>query len=144
MARLLMLSGSLTHGDGVENVIHPRSGKQIRKFGVRKVILWNDNGVVGGAMKLPLWSLDEDMGAYGVIEFYDGHDHAGGSSPTVGSDKPLIRIPVSGKSRLVLEFPGAGLIFKKGLLAKIGSEGSNNDSNKRIYYQLVGYEYAAS
>jgi len=135
-----MLSGKCKLSDGVINVKHPRTGKQIRKFGVKKIILWNATGTLGGAFE----GLGEEdtIGTYGVIELHDKYDTVGGSSPTVADSDCIMRIPVSGKSRLVLELPGNGLIFKSGILIKIGTEKSSN-SGHYIHYQLVGYEYSA-
>tara|TARA_R110002020_G_C16122581_1_gene760463 strand:+ start:557 stop:976 length:420 start_codon:yes stop_codon:yes gene_type:complete len=138
MARLLMLSGNTASTSG-SNVVHPRTDRQIRKFGVKKIICWNDNGTVGGAFS-GLGNSDA-MGTYGVLELHDTYDAPGGSSPTTSTSTLVMRIPVSGKSRLSIELPENGFVFKDGIIAKLGAEGSNNGGNK-IYFQLVGYEYS--
>lgn len=139
MARLLMLSGKINSSSTPVNVTHPRTGKQIRKFGVRKIILWNDNGTVGGAING--FNLSEAIGTYGVIELHDMYEAAGGPDASISNDDKLVmRFPVSGKSRMAFEVPGNGFVFKDGILVRLGTDESSN-SSANIYFQLVGYEY---
>jgi len=139
MARLIMLSNVKNNATPL-TVVHPRSGRAIRKFSLRKIICWNDTGVLGGSMKLPIWNLDESMGAYGVLELYDEYAVTGNTDPVTAANL-VMRIPVSAKSRLSLELPGKGLVFKRGVRVKLGTESSTN-SSKKMHFQLVGYEYS--
>jgi len=144
-----MLSGSIQYDGNVDDddaktVIHPRTKRPIGKFGLIKIIVWNSTGTLGSGIT----GLGESLatGTYGVLELYDEYDTTNFSSTPAGSlaaptaANRVFRVPISGKSRLVLELPGDGLIFKTGIRLAIGAEGSLNNNNK-MYYQLVGYEY---
>ena len=138
MARLIMLSGNLDSTPNGQTVIHPRTKRAVGRFGLTKIIVWNATGTVGGS-----WSgLGETdvLGTYGVLELYDEYDSTHTSTSTPTAANRAIRVPVSGKSRLVLELPGNGMMFETGIRVAIGSEKSSN-SGHYMYYQLLGYEY---
>ncbi len=127
MARLMMVSKEQAGGADVAEVLHPRRGVGIGKFRIKQIIAWNINGlddsIVTGAESVN----------YGVIELYNS-DH---SIPTAAD--LMMRIPVSSKSRINLTIPEKGITFDDGIWVKVGDEGNDND-DKKIYLQLVGYE----
>lgn len=132
MARLLMLNHSAT--TSAARMTHPRTGKNIRKFGLRRITIWNEQGTVGGAFNLD-GENSAGVGLWGVVEIYDSTS----TSPAAGD--LVMRIPVSGKSRLTFDLPDNGIIFKDGIVVDIGSEKSNNGT-KPMAVQLLGFEYS--
>ena len=142
MARLVMLSGAVggynDMTNHVETVVHPRTERPIQGFGLRKIIVWNSAGTVGGA-----WSgLGEsnDIGTFGILELYDEYNADLTNVNAASADSIAMRIPVSGKSRLVIELPGDGMYFREGIRIAIGPDADDNEGNY-MYYQLIGYEY---
>ena len=142
MARLLMLSGNIGGRDDMEDkvntVIHPRTERPVQGFGLRKIVVWNASGTVGGAIT-GLGS-DNTMGTYGILELYDEYNADLTNTDAASAVNRRMRIPVSGKSRLVIELPGDGMYFKHGIRAAIGPDADDNEGNY-MYYQLIGYEY---
>tara|TARA_R100000995_G_C3417426_1_gene92280 strand:- start:102 stop:503 length:402 start_codon:yes stop_codon:yes gene_type:complete len=132
MARLLQLNHDAT--TTAARMTHPRTGKNIRKFGLKRVCIWNEQGTVGGAFNINSEN-SGGVGLWGVVEIYDSTS----TSPAAGD--LVMRIPVSGKSRLTFDLPDNGIIFKDGVVVDIGSEKSNNGS-KPMSIQLLGYEYS--
>ena len=150
MARLVMLSGNIGVSDNadVDTVIHPRTKRPIQAFGLRKIVIWNSNGTVGAAMSG--MGNSDDLGTYGILEVFDeyngsyvstlGQNESGQNRDTADEANKVLRIPVSGKSRIVLELPGNGMFFRDGIRVAVGSDANFNDG-KDMYYQFVGYEY---
>ena len=154
MARLIMISGYAvssdvndggSYADSTYQMLNPRTSKPIRKFGLKQIIAWNRNGTVGGA--LVGFGNEEAIGAFGAIEL---HDTA--TRPTDNTTM-MMKIPISAKSRIDMELPDKGLIFKHGIYIRVGEEGLNNGwvsnetqppsgTGQKIDVQLVGYEYA--
>ena len=155
MARLMMLVGYATgsdasdggsYADSTFRMIHPRTLLPIRKFGVRQIIAWNRNGVTGGAISGLGSDADDTIGAFGCIELHDTFN-----APT-DITTCMMKIPISGKSRIDLDVPENGLVFRHGIWLRVGEEGAAGAANngwetgsggpgKRIDVQLVGYEY---
>tara|TARA_Y100001963_G_scaffold130527_1_gene186920 strand:+ start:991 stop:1377 length:387 start_codon:yes stop_codon:yes gene_type:complete len=127
MARLLMLNHSAT--TSAARMTHPRTGKNIRKFGLRRITIWNEQGTIGGDFQAT------SVGAWGVLEIYDSTS----TSPAAGD--LVMRIPVSGKSRLSFDLPDNGIVFKDGIVLDIGSDQSSNGT-KPMAVQLLGFEYS--
>ena len=104
--------------------------------------MWNTAGTEGSA--LSGFGGSDTIGTYGVLEIFDEYYAAGGANGPAGSNK-VMRIPISGKSRIVLELPGDGMYFREGIRVGVASDpgGVANSYNhgQQIYYQLVGYEY---
>ncbi len=142
MARLLMLSGNIGGYDDMTNhvdtVIHPRTERPVQGFGLRKIVVWNTTGTIGGAIT-GLGS-DNTMGTYGILELYDEYNVDLTNFNAASSVNRKMRIPVSGKSRLVIELPGDGMYFREGIRVAIGPDADDNEGDY-MYYQLIGYEY---
>ena len=127
MARLVMLNHSAT--TTATRITHPRTGKNIRKFGLRRITIWNEQGAIGGSFT------QTSIGAWGVLEIYDS------TSTSPAASDLVMRIPVSGKSRLSFDLPDNGIVFKDGIVLDIGSDQTNNGT-KPMSVQLLGYEYS--
>jgi hypothetical protein len=142
MARLVMLSGNIGGYSDMTNhvntVIHPRTERPVQGFGLRKIILWNTTGTIGGAIT-GLGS-DNTMGTYGILELYDEYNADLTNLNAASSVNRKMRIPVSGKSRLVIDLPGDGMYFREGIRVAVGPDADDNEGDY-MYYQLIGYEY---
>jgi hypothetical protein len=126
MARLIMISKDLEGGAAVSKMVHPRTGQGVGRFRVKQIIAWNMNGI-NNTFKFSAIAPN-----YGAFELYD-------SSVTPAAEDLIMRIPVSSKSRINLTIPQSGVTFEKGIWMKVGAESNDND-DKKIYLQLVGYE----
>jgi len=131
MARLVMLNHSAS--TTATRLTHPRTGANIRKFGLKRITVWNEQGTIGGGFNLNNQA-SGSVGLWGVLELYDS------TSATPSATDLVMRIPVSGKSRLTFDLPDHGIVFKNGIVLDIGSEKSNNGSDT-MSVQLLGFEY---
>lgn len=142
MARLVMLSGAIGGYSDMTNhvntLVHPRTERPIQGFGLRKIVVWNANGEVGGAINFD--GSTTGIGTFGILEVYDEYNSDLTNVNAASADSLKMRIPVSGKSRLVIELPGDGMYFREGIRVAIGPDASDNDG-RYMYYQLIGYEY---
>ena len=142
MARLLMLSGNIGGYSDMTNhvntVIHPRTERPVQGFGLRKIVVWNAAGTLGGAFSGV--GNNNIMGTFGILELYDEYNADLTDYDAASAVNRKMRIPVSGKSRLVIELPGDGMYFKHGIRVAVGPDADDNEG-LYMYYQLVGYEY---
>ena len=142
MARLLMLSGNIGGYSDMTNhvntVIHPRTERPVQGFGLRKIVVWNAAGTLGGAFSGV--GNNNIMGTFGILELYDEYNADTSVVTAASAVNRKMRIPVSGKSRLVIELPGDGMYFKHGIRVAVGPDADDNEG-LYMYYQLVGYEY---
>ena len=126
MARLMMVSKNLVGGAAVSQILHPRTKQGVGRFRVKQIIAWNMNGINN------TFQFSTIAPNYGLFELYD-------SVGIPDTNDLVMRIPVSSKSRINLTLPEAGMTFEKGIWMAVGTECNNND-DKKIYLQLVGYE----
>ena len=142
MARLLMLSGNIGGYSDMTNhvntVIHPRTERPVQGFGLRKIVVWNAAGTLEGAFSGV--GNNNIMGTFGILELYDEYNADLTDYDAASAVNRKMRIPVSGKSRLVIELPGDGMYFKHGIRVAVGPDADDNEG-LYMYYQLVGYEY---
>jgi hypothetical protein len=80
------------------------------------------------------------MGTYGILELYDEYNADLTNLNAASSVNRKMRIPVSGKSRLVIDLPGDGMYFREGIRVAVGPDADDNEGDY-MYYQLIGYEY---